>query len=152
MATTQSLLSKEEQAKRLADAKAKADKPVKSKFGSGKATKPEDQKVVPTVQSGDQKAVKTEGEPKAKRKPSATVIAWKALKNFPVDAKITINGDHTTNNPKRRDAARRFSLYKNGMTVGQYLEAAKKATPPISGALANADIRWDVAAGFITVK
>jgi hypothetical protein len=45
-------------------------------------------------------------------------------------------------NPKRGTAAERFSLYKNGMTVGDALEAGMK----------RADINWDVGQGFIEVK
>ena len=45
-------------------------------------------------------------------------------------------------NPKRAGAAARFALYKDGMSVGEYIKA---------GGL-MADVRWDVKQGFISVK
>jgi hypothetical protein len=45
-------------------------------------------------------------------------------------------------NPKRAKAAERFALYKNGMTIGDYVAAG--------GTLA--DVRWDVRQEFISVK
>jgi len=157
---------------RLARAKARQDNPPKSKFGLKKPTKDDvhtvnsaspasgdqntprvhtksdsgDQNSAHAPVSGDQNEVKR----KRVRKPSATVTAWKNQENFPVDAVITINGDYATKNPKRRDAARRFSLYKDGMTVADYITTAKEAG--ISGALATADVRWDAVKGYITVK
>jgi hypothetical protein len=45
-------------------------------------------------------------------------------------------------NPKRAAAAERFDLYKNGMTVDEYIAAGGK----------RADVNWDVAQKFIEVK
>lgn len=45
-------------------------------------------------------------------------------------------------NPKRGTAAERFALYKNGMTVDEYIAAGGK----------RADVNWDVSKGFIEVK
>lgn len=45
-------------------------------------------------------------------------------------------------NPKRAKAAERFALYKNGMTIGDYVAAG--------GTMA--DVRWDVKQNFISVK
>lgn len=45
-------------------------------------------------------------------------------------------------NPKRAKAAERFALYKNGMTIAEYVAA---------GGLI-ADVRWDVRQEFISVK
>lgn len=45
-------------------------------------------------------------------------------------------------NPKRAAAAERYALYKNGMTVDEYIAAGGK----------RADINWDVLQGFIEVK
>jgi hypothetical protein len=117
------------------------------------APKPGDQKsadgthphVQPVHTSGDQKSVPVVKAKKA-RKFSETFIKWKALKNFPVEAKISLL---VKENPKRMDAARRFSFYKEGMTVAQYLAVTKEHN--IRPALANADIRWDYAAGYIMV-
>jgi hypothetical protein len=125
------------------------------------ATKPETGDVhIPAKPSGDQnaRAKSTSGDqndtnkpPKAKKKPSPTVVAWKAIKeNYPVTSVITINKDQVAKTPKRRGAADRFALYEDGMTVGKYLDVTKEKG--ISGALANADIRWDVAKGLISVK
>lgn len=85
--------------------------------------------------------------PKAKKKASDTVVKWRATKAFPHEGVITLIA---TNNPKSRGAAARFAIYKNGQTVGQYIEASHKAGN--SKALAAADVRWDVAAGFIKVE
>jgi hypothetical protein len=117
------------------------------------APKPGDQKsadgthlhVPPVHTSGDQKSVPAIKAKKA-RKLSETNVKWRALKNFPPEAKISIIAK---GNPKRMDAERRFSFYKEGMTVAQYLTVTKEHG--IRNALANADIRWDHAAGFIMV-
>lgn len=45
-------------------------------------------------------------------------------------------------NPKRAKAAERFALYKNGLTIADYVAAG--------GTLA--DVRWDVKQSFISVK
>jgi len=47
----------------------------------------------------------------------------------------------TKENPKRGTAFERFALYKNNMTVDQYIAAGGK----------KADIAWDVKQGFIKV-
>lgn len=99
--------------------------------------KPEDQKQAGT------------GEPtttKKAKKASPTVTSWKAQKAFPLDWVIT---EVSKDNPKRKDAARRFSYYEEGMTCQQYVDVTGKHE--ISKALAVADIRWDHVKGFITV-
>lgn len=58
---------------------------------------------------------------------------------FSDDMKITVVAKE---NPKRAKAAERFALYKNGMTVGEYVRAG--------GTMA--DVRWDVKQNFISVK
>ena len=58
---------------------------------------------------------------------------------FSDDMKITVVAKE---NPKRAKAAERFALYKNGMTIGEYVKAG--------GTMA--DIRWDVKQNFISVK
>jgi hypothetical protein len=148
-------LSKQDQEARLQVAKDRAAKPQKSKYGTKPQTQ-EDQKgvnVIPAtgerVTSGDQNDV-TQAKTKKPRKISPTVVAWKATKNFPLEAKITLNPELKEANPKRRKAADRFALYRNGMTVGEYIEASHKAGN--SKALAMADIRWDQAAKFLTVS
>ncbi len=59
--------------------------------------------------------------------------------NISGDAKIKVLA---AENPKRGGAAERFALYKNGMTVDEYLTAGGK----------RADVNWDVKMGFIEVK
>ena len=59
--------------------------------------------------------------------------------NISDDAKIKLL---VKENPKRAAAAERFDLYKNGMTVAEYLKAGGK----------RADVNWDVKQGFIEVK
>jgi hypothetical protein len=53
-----------------------------------------------------------------------------ARNKYPDDWVITVN---VQENPKRADAARRFGLYRTGMTVGEYLAAGGLRT----------DINWD---------
>src|SRR5215475_3987017 len=53
-------------------------------------------------------------------------------------------------NPKRSKAAKRFALYKSGMSTADYVKAAVKIGA--SESLANADIRWDIAHEFISVQ
>jgi hypothetical protein len=111
--------------------------------------KAEDQKPVAEVKAEDQKpVVVADGEtpPKKPKKISAQVANWKAQKAFPLTAKIT---KVLKECPKRKDAARRFSFYKEGQTVGDYIKVAKENE--ITGALAMADVRWDHVAGFIHV-
>jgi hypothetical protein len=107
--------------------------------------KVEDQK---PASAEDQKPAPANGEtpPKKPKKISAQVANWKAQKAFPLTAKIT---KVLKECPKRKDAARRFSFYKEGQTVGEYIKVAKENE--ITGALAMADVRWDHVAGFIHV-
>lgn len=98
------------------------------------------------AKAGDQSDA-PEAKSKKSRKTSPTVTTWKATKNFPVEATITLV---TKENKKKRDAGKRFELYRNGMTVQQYIDTMKeKGRTP---AQTHGDIRWDHAAGFITVK
>lgn len=111
--------------------------------------KPEDQKAAPATATSPAKPEDQKGTPKAKKKISETVTNWKA-KDLPAEtAKIKILVP-ASQNPKRGDALRRYSLYKDGMTVKEYIEAAKNAG--IRAGLAQADIRWDMVKGFIEVK
>jgi hypothetical protein len=151
MTTTQ---TKSDAETRLERAKAKASKPAKSKFGLKTQAPSGDQKPVSApatadvsqAKSGDQSDVKP-AKVKKPRDHSPTYKAWKTIKNFPAEAKISLIA---TGNPKRRDAARRFDFYKEGMTVAEYLAITKENG--ITNTLANADIRWDHAAGFIKVE
>lgn len=84
--------------------------------------------------------------PKKTKKISEQVKNWKAQKAFPMTFVIT---EVRKDNPKRKDAARRFALYKEGMTVQEYTDAAVKEG--ITKALAMADMRWDHCAGFVNI-
>jgi hypothetical protein len=106
-------------------------------------TQPGDQKGVP----GDQKGVKATAKSQAKKKTSEQVIKWRAQPKFQLTQKITVLAKE---NPKSRGAADRFAIYKDGMTVQQYIDAFKERKLP--AALAMADMRWDFVAGFIEVK
>jgi hypothetical protein len=82
--------------------------------------------------------------PAAKKAPAKKAAAEEGgtrgrAPNIGGDAKIKVI---VKENPKRAAAADRFALYKNGMTVDEYLEAGGK----------RADVNWDVAQGFIEVK
>lgn len=64
------------------------------------------------------------------------------------DRVITVTAER---NPKGKGtkSARRFDLYRSGMTVADYIAA----TAPLGGGRRKAirDIAWDIAHGFITV-
>lgn len=53
-------------------------------------------------------------------------------------------------NPKRGKSAERFSLYRDGMTIGEYLDASSRATGSKRGKWAS-DLRWDTERGYIEV-
>lgn len=78
-------------------------------------------------------------EPKAKKVVGAVGDAAVAKKEANRARKITILVE---GNPKKGTAAVRFDLYKNGMTVGKYIE--------LGGQLR--DCAWDSKVGFISVK
>lgn len=109
---------------------------------------PGDQKPVPATKGGDQKDAK----PKSKKKLSPTVVEWHRITKAKEAASGTIRltDKGRADNPKRRNALVRFKLYKDGMTVAEYIEESHKAGN--SKALAQADVRWDVAKGLITVS
>jgi len=69
-------------------------------------------------------------------------------------AKVPATGTITvlvSSNPKRasKKSAPRFDLYRSGMTIAEHTAAYEKAGHAKS--LANADRRWDVAHGFISI-
>lgn len=101
--------------------------------------KPEDQK---TATSGDQKSAPT---PKKK---SEQVQKWKDTKAFGPEQVITVVA---TGEPKKRDAGKRFALYKTGQTVAQY-QAVMKEAMSRTAKQTMGDIRWDHAKGFISIK
>jgi hypothetical protein len=111
--------------------------------------KHEDQKT-PLAVVGDQKSA-GEGQgavtTKKAKKVSETVTLWKAQAKFPDTAKITAI---QLPNPKRGQAKDRYALYKEGMTVREYIDTAKEHK--ITAALAMADMRWDFVKKFITIK
>jgi len=53
-------------------------------------------------------------------------------------------------NGKSGKSKARYDLYRSGMTVAEYADAVK-AGGHGGKTLANADLRWDVARGFITI-
>jgi hypothetical protein len=122
------------------------------------ATKPAttEKRVLPTVTapatSPAPASTEQTAKPKAKRND-----AWRKLP-LPGDEQV-ITVLATDKNPKRGDSAVRFAIYQNGMTVKAfrtiYADNAKaKKTEWVRGGLplANADLRWDLAHGFISVK
>jgi hypothetical protein len=89
-------------------------------------------------------AASKKAAPAAKKAPAKKAAAESAgtrgrAPNIDGSAKIKVL---VKENPKRAAAAERFALYKNGMTVDEYLVAGGK----------RADVNWDVAQGFIEVK
>jgi hypothetical protein len=53
-------------------------------------------------------------------------------------------------NPKRGTARLRFALYRTGMSVGEYLDAAAEAYPRLAYR-AMGDLSWDAGQGWIAV-
>jgi hypothetical protein len=102
-----------------------------------------------TDTSGDGKE-KPKKEKKDK-KLSQTVIEWRKLpKEFP-EGKQKIHIIKTlAEKPKRNKALERFALYRNGMTVDQYIEESHKAGTPKG--MAREDVRWDYVKKFIEIK
>lgn len=88
------------------------------------------------------KAAKKAAAKKAAKKAEATEPGTRGrAPNISGDAKIKLLVEKGAN-PKRGTAAERFALYKNGMTVDEYIAAGGK----------RADVNWDVGCGFIEVK
>jgi hypothetical protein len=54
-------------------------------------------------------------------------------------------------NPKRGASAKRFALYKTGMTVGAYLDGCALLHPDEPRGRWLADLTWDSAREFISV-
>jgi hypothetical protein len=55
-------------------------------------------------------------------------------------------------NPKTGASRARYALYTTGMSVAQYAQAVVGLGGKNTKTLANADLRWDVARGFITIE
>jgi hypothetical protein len=53
-------------------------------------------------------------------------------------------------NPKRGNSATRFALYRDGITVEDYVARCVKGGA--SSSLARADLRWDIERKFITIR
>jgi hypothetical protein len=107
-----------------------------------------DQKGVSPQVSGDQNDAPAKA--KKAKKPSQTVLVWRGMKEaVPGNQRIRISADAKAKNPKGRKAGERFSFYKENMTVEEYTSVMKeKGRTP---AQTMGDIKWDIAAGFITV-
>jgi hypothetical protein len=123
-------------------AKVEIQKPAKA--DDQKAFKAGDQNTIPT--QSVQTSVHESTKPKTK-KLSEQTKKWKNTPAFELTQVIT---KVAKDNPKSRNAAVKFALYEEGMTVGAYIEKSHKAGT--TKAMAMADVRWDHAAGFITVK
>lgn len=61
-----------------------------------------------------------------------------------------VNAKGEIDNPKRGAAATRFALYRDGMTVGDYIKAVTAAGG--KSAVATADLKFDVARNFIAIQ
>jgi len=85
-----------------------------------------------------------------KRKLSKAAVAYFANHQtaFPLNAVITVSPEALAKNPKSRIAAERFSLYKTGQTVGEYIALSGEK---YGKAQAERDTRWDAMKGWITV-
>ena len=107
-----------------------------------------DQKPVPAVKAGDQNDVKA----KSKKKDSTTVTLWKqyAKEKRYTSGTIQITDKGRADKPKSKNALVKFKVYTAGMSVADYIEASHKIGTP--KATAQADVRWDVAKGLITVS
>jgi hypothetical protein len=101
--------------------------------------KPEDQN---GAKAGDQKSA-----PVVKKK-SDTVVKWRAQDGFKPEQVITLL---SKDNPKRRGAGERFAKYTDGMSVQAYIDVMKESMKRTAKQTMG-DIRWDYAAGFISIK
>jgi hypothetical protein len=122
--------------------------PAPAKVEAKVETKTEKPADTPAVAPGT-----TPDKPKAKRVKKSSghyVLYRKHVKDvtYPLTAKITVLKKDT--NPKRRGAAIKFALYKDGMTVGEYIDAS--AAAGTSKRVAMADVKWDHTANFISVE
>jgi hypothetical protein len=122
-------------------------KPVTKTTGKVLPTLPE----TPNSAEAQVAAQASTAKPKAKRND-----AWRKLPLPSDEQVITVTAEK---NPKRGDSAVRFAAYRSGMTVKEFREVyannakAKKAEWVRGGLpLANADLRWDLAHNFISVK
>lgn len=93
----------------------------------------------PAKKTATAKKAEAPAKKTAKKAEAAEAGARGRAPNIAGTAKIKLL---TKENPKRAAAAERFALYKNGMTVDEYIAAGGK----------RADVNWDVAQGFIEVK
>lgn len=108
------------------------------------AKTPAAKKAAPAAKKGaDPKPAAKKGadpKPTAKKAAPADEPSGRGRKpNIGGDAKIKVLAKE---NPKRGSAAERFALYKNGMTVDEYIAAGGT----------RADVNWDTKQGFIEVK
>ena len=103
----------------------------------------------PEVGAKDQSKVQDQkgaSEKKTKRKLTEKVLAFRNQPELPLAGIIKILSEK---NPKKRKAGERFSLYKDGQSVAQYIAASKADGNTESQA--KADIRWDYTCKFINV-
>jgi hypothetical protein len=118
--------------------------PVEAKVDAKPEKKADTPAVVPAVVTPDK------SKTKRVKKPSGHYSLYrKHMKDveYPLAAKITVLKKE---NPKRRGAAVKFALYKDGMTVGEYIDASSAAGT--TKRVAMADVKWDQTAGFISVE
>lgn len=77
---------------------------------------------------------------------------WKLFLATPAIDATSVITLLATNNPKSRNAAKRFGFYKNGITVQEYCDAIQKNwkgddKPIVKQSLR--DVKWDMINGFI---
>lgn len=87
---------------------------------------------------GSKKGGKKQEAAPAVETPKATRATTERTAPVPSDSKITLV---MKENPKRGKSAERYKLYRSGMTVGDFIKAGGQ----------RADIKWDLAHGFIKV-
>lgn len=71
------------------------------------------------------------------------------MTNINPNAVITVVA---TSNPKRREAAKRFQLYRNGMTVAKYVKAVTSRKLHGGKQIALRDVAWDSKVGHISLE
>lgn len=91
----------------------------------------------------------------AENKPTRKVTSpgTRTRSKYDEAAIIRIPKEHQEECPRRKGeghGGKNWELYRDGMTVGEYLEA-RKARDDISGTL-NQHFYWDVNKGFITIE
>lgn len=131
------------------------------------ALRPKDQKAPKTTpvteaKTEDQTATKAGDQKDATtpKKVSAKVTEWRDANKAKLyrSGTIMVSTEAKAKNPKRNKdqnkpgAASRFALYRDGMSVAEYVSEVNEVKKYASKAQAQSDVVWDVVHGFISLS